>query len=78
MGEGDGGWGNELQPKILFLCDINIAAGGHVNLNLTPYTCVIYEKYQYFVCRRFGFAYFKFTVVFILKYNLIHQPREVN
>ena len=38
MGEGDGGWGKEPQPKILFLFDVNVAAGGHVDLKLTPST----------------------------------------
>ena len=38
-GEGDGGRGKEPQPKILFLCDVNVAAGGHVDLSL-PHSSV--------------------------------------
>ena len=36
-GTGDGGWGKEPQPTILLLCDVNVAAGGHVDFKSTHY-----------------------------------------
>ena len=36
-GDGNGGWGKEPQPTILFFCDVNVAAGGHVDFKSTHY-----------------------------------------
>ena len=37
MGAGYGDGGKEPQPAILFLCDVNVAAGGHVDFKSTNY-----------------------------------------
>ena len=37
--EGGRGWGKEPQSSILFPCDVNVAAGGHVDFKPTHYYC---------------------------------------
>jgi hypothetical protein len=43
-GEEDGGLEKEPQPTILFLCDVNIAAGGHVDFKSTHYYYCLHKE----------------------------------